>query len=405
MAVLLVMGAVQSSTAYEIKPKQPNHERLTALAERCLTAAAGALPSHCPLPRTAAEFAATDIGGSVYADAVRWPDDPTRQISATGLGKIAVNLGAERCKKHVGPGKPFGGLMCNSHYGALQFLHAMRPTAGEAPSETRAKILGWTRAAFAIATWAGALMRRRDIAPISEANLRRLRRHLRRPAFPIATTGPKAGKAIRRWRVHTLFTLECRNPFASTKCSELTGDVAADLARKRAAGALLHLIQDSFSQSHTGAGAAFFPPAPTAPASCACRCANIMIMPRIAGVHPGGRQGARPSTLPAAPTGRWPIRSPRRRRMLWVDRAARESRCGGQADGGGGSGRARPDARRRAHTLRQSARRILKTGYGRFRRRHSDAGHGLARGAARVRLERAIPRPCPQISAGRPLPN
>ena len=150
MAVLLVMGAVQTSTAYEIKPKQPNHERLTALAERCLTAAAGALPSHCPLPRTAAEFAATDIGGSVYADAVRWPDDPTRQISATGLGKIAVNLGAERCKKHVGPGKPFGGLMCNSHYGALQFLHAMRPTAGEAPSETRAKILGWTRAAFAL---------------------------------------------------------------------------------------------------------------------------------------------------------------------------------------------------------------------------------------------------------------
>ena len=33
-AVLLVMGAAQSSTAYEIKPKQPNHERLTAMAER-----------------------------------------------------------------------------------------------------------------------------------------------------------------------------------------------------------------------------------------------------------------------------------------------------------------------------------------------------------------------------------
>ncbi len=46
MAVMLGMGAVQTSTAYEIKPKQPNHERLTALAERCLTAAAGALPSH-----------------------------------------------------------------------------------------------------------------------------------------------------------------------------------------------------------------------------------------------------------------------------------------------------------------------------------------------------------------------
>jgi hypothetical protein len=228
MAVMLGMGAVQTSTAYEIKPKQPNHERLTALAERCLTAAAGALPSHCPLPRTAAEFAATDIEGSVYADAVRWPDDPTRQISATGLGKIAVNLGAERCKKHVGPGKPFGGLMCNSHYGALQFLHAMRPVAGEA---------GYC-----------AYFRSQSPA-LAEA--------FAPPGFPYCDDRTEDGKSYKAWRVHTLFTLECRNPFTSTKCSELTGDAAADLARKRAAGALLHLIQDSFSQSHTARGGAF----------------------------------------------------------------------------------------------------------------------------------------------------
>lgn len=314
-AVLLVMGAAQSSTAYEIKPKQPNHERLTALAERCLAAAAGALPSHCPLPRTAAEFAATDIGGSVYADAVRWPDDPTRQISATGLGKIAVNLGAERCKKHVGPGKPFGGLMCNSHYGALQFLHAMRPVAGEAPSETRAKILGWTRAAFSIATGQGvdattgycAYFRSQSPA-LAEA--------FAPPGFPYCDDRTEGGKSYKAWRVHTLFTLECRNPVASTKCSELTGDAAAALARKRAAGALLHLIQDSFSQSHTARGGAF----PAGPYSARVVCLPVREYYDYAqnsGVHPAADKAP---TFDLAGCADGPVADPitASAQMLWL---------------------------------------------------------------------------------------
>ena len=244
--------------AYEINPKQPNHERLTAHAERCLAVAAGKMPQRCALPANRKAFADVDLDRSVYAAAVRWPDDPTRQISATGLGKFVVNLGGERCKKHVEPGKPFGGLMCNSHYGALQFLHAMRSTAPETAAETRAKILAWTRAAFSIATGQG-VDATTGYCAYFRAQPKLLGDALAPADFPYCNdrVDPRSGKTYKAWRVHTLFTLECRNPFSSARCTEIVGDGGADLARKRAAGALLHLIQDSFSQSHTARGGTF----------------------------------------------------------------------------------------------------------------------------------------------------
>lgn len=249
--------AAQLAGAYEIKPKQPNHERLTAHAERCLAASAGRMPQRCALPADAKAFADVDLDASIYAGAVRWPDDPTRQISATGIGKFLVNLGAERCKKYVEPGKPFGGLLCNSHYGKLQFLHAMRSSADEPAEETRTKILAWTRTLFEVATGRGvdettgycAYFHGRP--ELSDA--------LAPAGFPFCDdrTDPRSGKTFKAWRVHTLFTLECRNPFSSARCTEIVGERGADLARKRAAGALLHLIQDSFSQSHTARGGNF----------------------------------------------------------------------------------------------------------------------------------------------------
>lgn len=257
----LLAAAAQFSplaNAYEIKPKQANHERLTAHAERCLAAAAGKMPGRCPLPANDRAFAAVDVGRSVYAGAVRWPDDPTRQISATGIGKFAVNLGAARCKKYVEPGKAFGGLMCHSHYGALQFLHAMRSSADEGEVDTREKILAWTRVAFSIATDRGV-----DASTGYCAYFRgqpgMLSAALAPDNFPYCDDriDARSGKTYKAWRVHTLFTLECRNPFSSAKCTEIVGERGAALARQRAAGALLHLIQDSFSQSHTARGGSF----------------------------------------------------------------------------------------------------------------------------------------------------
>jgi hypothetical protein len=56
--------------------------------------------------------------------------------------------------------------------------------------------------------------------------------------------------------VSTFFTLKCRRIVGSARCpDELRIEEAAALTRLRAKGALMHLIQDSFSQSHARRGA------------------------------------------------------------------------------------------------------------------------------------------------------
>jgi hypothetical protein len=52
------------------------------------------------------------------------------------------------------------------------------------------------------------------------------------------------------WTVKTLFSLQCSNPIQEKRCWERSGRHGDDTARMAAIGALLHLVQDSFSQSH-----------------------------------------------------------------------------------------------------------------------------------------------------------
>lgn len=261
--VALLLGtslALQSTSAaaYNISLKGRVHERLTRLAELCLEKAGGALPTRCDV--TAIEGGRKMKGWkSDIALSSRWSDDPTRQIGGVSGFKFAINAG-KTCKDWFKGGPAagdgaYGGLLCGTHYGPLQFWHAMRSSDTETTGETRAKMLDWVDVAYKVAT--GRIGGSENYCTFFKG----------RPAissamvpanFPYCADRPgnaNRGRGYPAWRVHTLFSMRCRDPIFSTTCDEAIGERGAALARRNAGGALLHLIQDSFSQSHVARGA------------------------------------------------------------------------------------------------------------------------------------------------------
>lgn len=145
------------------------------------------------------------------------------------------------------------GLLCASHFGRMQFMHAMM--SDEAPEnieQQRQLILAWADFAFRAST--DTEFASQDycevVSDLENADLRdaltfdnatergsfcKKRRH---PILFWRTYPP--------WKVSSLFAFSCEEPFNLRTC----GTVHELLARQAAAGAVLHLIQDSFSQSH-----------------------------------------------------------------------------------------------------------------------------------------------------------
>jgi hypothetical protein len=166
---------------------------------------------------------------------VRWNDDPpfrldsgegtrtdcrtSETIRVTTQPRCWVQLfrDAERRAKsgrplHAGSG---ASLLARSHFGDLQFIHAMAERDGEIAYETRRRIMMW--AEF---TWRTSL---------GEYKLDRQLREL-----PIAGMPEFFGHS--EWRVQDLFTLG--NPPLRRYVHEV------------AFGSLLHMIQDSFAKGH-----------------------------------------------------------------------------------------------------------------------------------------------------------
>ena len=107
-------------------------------------------------------------------------------------------------------------VLRRSHYGDMQFLHAMA-SPGEPPQRTRERMLHW--AAF---TWQVAVGAIRTDALISSLD---------------APVRDDLLRGLGDRTVHQFF--------------ETRASVAPEVIRKIALGALLHMVQDSFSASHT----------------------------------------------------------------------------------------------------------------------------------------------------------
>lgn len=105
---------------------------------------------------------------------VRWPDDPPFRLSASQLKgstkcdprvtlrstaqpqcwNSLFNDAAKRAAKHVGPDPAFGVgtmMLYRSHFGDLQFMHAMAAVNGETAGTTRDNMMWWAKVMWELA--------------------------------------------------------------------------------------------------------------------------------------------------------------------------------------------------------------------------------------------------------------
>lgn len=164
------------------------------------------------------------------------------------------------CSRAFGSGRAIDqvGLLCSSHYGRLQFMHAQATLEDrEHDGATRQNIIAWADFAFKAAT--DAQFRGQNYCAAVDA-LRALDQRGLRVALSFSNEslcqqrsrrfrGGRIG-TYRPWTVRTLFALHCPNPAQELACWERSGDYGDESARFAAIGALLHLVQDSYSQSH-----------------------------------------------------------------------------------------------------------------------------------------------------------
>lgn len=267
IALLAIAAATAPAAAYQIGSHVPTreyynlHETFTSVARQCL-GATGNPPADCSsrfgaVAQTMAKRQGTPANTDEYAS--RWPDDPTRMLDLDPTkARFGILLWSD-CKTALnnGPAIDDVGLLCSSHYGRLQFMHAQAiPADGGLPETTRANILAWAMFAYRAATDRQFRAKSYCKAVAEDVSLLSLREAL---SFSDRTFCDRRRKSLlglipfgwyEGWKVGTFFALQCRNPVQERVCWERTGDYGDKTARMAARGALLHLIQDSFSQSH-----------------------------------------------------------------------------------------------------------------------------------------------------------
>lgn len=165
---------------------------------------------------------------------VRWNDDPPFRMSSKQLGEIDckvretirfetqpscwvalfldANRGAAQGRKYG----PDHAMLYRSHFGDLQYLHAMASANGEPASETKAKLMDWFEFAWRASLGEYSLETR--LSDINNATIRKAYGH-------------------GEWRLLDLYTLG-----ASGGLRRHIDDVAF--------GSLLHTLQDSYAGGH-----------------------------------------------------------------------------------------------------------------------------------------------------------
>lgn len=262
----LIAVAVPAA-AYQIGSNVPKarfydlHETFTAVAQNCLRRGQER-PQDCSslfgqISGLTKIQERRDYESLQYAS--RWPDDPTRMLERYP-SKIAIGVQLDSdCRRAFGNGRAIdsAGLLCSSHFGRLQFMHAQaRQEDGGKPAMTRENILAWadfayraaTEPAFRAAGYCETVEREVSHLPLRQAltfDDRALCKDRPKKLFGLFRIGTYPA-----WTVRTFFALQCPNPVQQQTCWERTEEYGDASARRAAIGALLHLVQDSYSQSH-----------------------------------------------------------------------------------------------------------------------------------------------------------
>lgn len=138
-------------------------------------------------------------------------------------------------------------LLYRTHYHDLQFFHAMASSDIESTTETKDKILTWIEFSYKVSIG--------DINPRIE--FKNVDQYLSQKSGKIFNSlfignGTRTG-----WTPTYLFSLKCDRvviiPFVKTKlnCDETSWVTPNQDVQNIALGSILHVIQDSFSDSHT----------------------------------------------------------------------------------------------------------------------------------------------------------
>lgn len=260
-AITTGLAFANPANAYEIgsesvaKSSLDLHETMTRLAIECLERTGTSQIDCSPELERLDEAQERKASASLALDySVRWPDDPTRMLDRDS-SKLAIGgLLFKECGAQIGDDTRIDetGLLCSSHYGRLSFMHAMAVPQTEA--NTRDLSLQWAAFAFRAATseefrsmnYCQAIDSLEDQTFADQLRFSddsRCREKQRRFLFFKLNSIPA-------WKVSTLFNFDCRKPFWNYKCSERIADYGDKTTIAAATGALLHLVQDSFSQSH-----------------------------------------------------------------------------------------------------------------------------------------------------------
>lgn len=247
LATMLLAGR---ATAYDIRPVAGVHEAFTLLAERCRIEAGAAQLRDCLRYSDEVSRWTGRRGDSSYdalQRAVRWPDDPLRQLnSAAGVLRYGRSM-SNSCPRIVGETAAIDrmSLTCASHFGALQFFHAMASANRESAEQTRARILDWSDLLYRLAL--GQVPMSANICSYFRSNPSDISPSFTFDDLAICTPGDP-----REWTFAVFFGQECDSPTSTTDCDRVSDEQATAAIR----GALLHVIQDSYSQSHAARGRA-----------------------------------------------------------------------------------------------------------------------------------------------------
>ncbi len=296
----LMLSADAPAFKFEVESKvgkfsPPVHETLTINSVLCFMEWQGQLPESCdlskvdinePFPTEILEITPKfKVSIDSLANAASFPDDPGRTESLRAGAKSLV-LDKGQCLVRTWWTLWFfkadysknitGGLFCSSHFGVLQFLHSMASeemmlydlndgdylssNGTESYEDTVAKILGWATLLERISTddegivlnsgiysYFNGLDSKDAVYPIGKYfAIGEEYNYKHTPPF-LKETNKATGKP---YQVKFFFNNQCSSLITYTNCWPLDDHNA----RLAAIGSLFHLIQDSYSASHTFRG-------------------------------------------------------------------------------------------------------------------------------------------------------
>ena len=164
---------------------------------------------------TCRKFGLRDLPACNVSQTVRFSTQPDCWVCLfRDAQKVAKSKNITGCAK--GPSYVPGTLMTRSHFGDLQFLHAMANAEGVGPAETRGKVMDWLK--FAWMVFEGRLS---PETPLKTIEIPTIREHF----------------GCSEWTISDLYVLGQK-------------DTLTKRLRDVAFGSVVHTIQDSFAEGH-----------------------------------------------------------------------------------------------------------------------------------------------------------